>query len=235
MNICQKLIQAILGLERLVFPELCASCSHSLFNNEQAICNRCIRKLPLSYYHINRSNPVVKTFWGRIPFEFASAQYIFRKGTEIQELLHNIKYGNREDAAITAGKLMGQDVQDLEWFQQIDMLLPVPLHPAKQKKRGYNQSEALCKGLSMVTQKPAVVNQLIRTENTSTQTKKGRFQRWENVEYVFKISAPAELENKHVLIVDDVITTGATIEGCAQVLLKVRGIKVSVLSLAHAK
>jgi ComF family protein len=181
------------------------------------------------------SNPVVKTFWGRIPFEFASAQYIFRKGTEIQELLHNIKYGNREDAARAAGKLMGQDVQDLEWFQQIDLLMPVPLHPAKQKKRGYNQSEALCKGLSMVTQKPTMVNQLIRTENTSTQTKKGRFQRWENVEYVFKISAPAALENKHVLIVDDVITTGATIEGCAQVLLQVKGIKVSVLSLAHAK
>jgi ComF family protein len=235
MNIYQKIIQAIFGLERLVFPELCAACSNSLFNNEQAICNRCIRSLPLSYYHTDAANPVIKTFWGRIPLQYASSQYIFRKGTAIQDLLHAIKYGNREDAAITAGKLIALDAMNYEWFQEIDLLIPVPLHPAKEKKRGYNQSEALCKGISIVSQKMLLTNQLIRTENTATQTKKGRFQRWENVEYVFKVAQPPLLENKHVLLIDDVITTGATIEGCGYVLLQVDGLKLSVLSLAHAK
>ena len=235
MNIYQKLIQTFKGLERLVFPELCASCSQSLFQNEQAICNRCIRQLPLSYYHQNPQNPVMKSFWGRLPLEFASSHFIFRKGTVIQELLHAIKYGNRPDAAVVAGKLMGHDLLQQTWFMDVDVLLPIPLHPAKEKKRGYNQSEELCKGIAQVTNKLLMNRQLIRTENTETQTKKGRFQRWENVEYVFKLNSPDELKNKHVLVVDDVITTGATIEACAQVLLQVEQIKVSVLSLAHAQ
>lgn len=235
MNIYQKLIQTIRGLERLVFPELCASCSHSLFQNEQAICNQCIRQLPLSFYHQNEQNPVMKSFWGRLPLAFASSHFIFRKGTVIQELLHAIKYGNRPDAAVVAGKLMGHDLLNHPWFNEVDVLMPIPLHPAKEKKRGYNQSEELCKGIAHVTQKQLLNRQLIRTENTETQTKKGRFQRWENVEYVFALAAPDELKNKHVLLVDDVITTGATIEACAQVILKVENVKLSVLSLAHAQ
>lgn len=235
MIIYQKLTQTIKGLERLIFPELCASCSQSLFQNEQAICSRCIRKFPVSYYHQNSQNPVMKSFWGRVPLQFASSHFIFRKGTAIQELLHAIKYGNRPDAARVAGKLMGQELIKHPWFVDVDVLLPIPLHPAKEKKRGYNQSEELCKGLAFVTQKKSMSRQLIRSENTETQTKKGRFQRWENVEYVFKLSSPDELINKHVLLVDDVITTGATIEACAQLLLTIDRIKVSVLSLAHAQ
>jgi ComF family protein len=235
LNILRIIANIADDIQHMAFPNVCASCSTVVLSNEKAICSRCLLTLPFSFYYDDKNNALAKSFWGRVNLEFAVAHFIFKKDTIIQHLLHSIKYDNRKDAAVISGILIGKELKNLKAFADVDYIFPIPLHPAKKIKRGYNQSLYICNGISEITGVETTENFLVRVKDTSTQTKKKRYERWENMEYGFEIVDAELLKNKHILLVDDVVTTGATIEACSLQLQKIEGIKLSVASIAHAK
>jgi len=175
---------------------------------------------------------VDKLFWGRVKFEQSSSYYKLNKGGKVQELIHQLKYRGQKEVGEYIGKVFGSELKSLGW--KPDLIVPVPLHPKKLRKRGYNQSECFADGISTSMNIPVITNALVRLNFTETQTKLDRDKRWENVRYAFRIQNAPEFENKHILLVDDVVTTGATIEACAEVLLQIPGVKVSVATIAYA-
>ena len=152
----------------------------------------------------------------------------------MQHLIHQLKYKGQKEVGIYMGKLLGNDLKTDPGFETINAIIPVPLHPRKQRKRGYNQSEQFAIGLSESTGIAMDIKSFVRTVATETQTRKSRFARYENVKEIFKVTYPENLENKHLLLVDDVITTGATLESCANILLDIPGVKLSVAAIAYA-
>lgn len=216
----------------LIFPKLCCACNNALLKNEDVICMNCAVNLPKTNFHLDKENPVNKVFWGRVSIEMATSFYLFSKKSKVQKLLHHLKYKGVKEVGSVVGKLFGYDLKESEYFRDIDFIVPVPLHKNKLKKRGYNQSEWIAKGISEAMDIPINVDTLFRKEDSQTQTKKGRYKRWENVSEIFGI-LNNELTNKNVLLVDDVVTTGATIEACAQVLIK-NNCKVYVATIAFA-
>lgn len=216
----------------IVYPQTCCSCGVALNRSEQVICLTCIYTLPKSNWHLQSENPLVKLFWGRLPVYSAAAFYLFRKGGNIQRMLHQLKYKNRPEIGERIGALYATELQESESFASVSKIIPVPLHPLKLKKRGYNQAESFADGLAQKLSAEVVSNNLIRIENTDTQTKKSRYARWENVSTVFSLINPNQLENEHVLLVDDVITTGSTIESCARLLFENGISKVSIAAIA---
>lgn len=217
----------------LCYPKLCAACSNTLVKNEDTICTVCIIHLPKTNYHLNIENPLNKIFWGRVPIEMVAAFYFFNKGNKVQNLLHELKYKGNKSVGEKIGVLYGYELLNSPIFNTIDYIIPVPLHPKKLKKRGYNQSEWFANGLSQSMNIPVSTTILYRNTDSSTQTKKSRFNRWENVAEIFGVNSPELINNKHILLVDDVVTTGATIEACAKIL-KEHHTKVSVVSIASA-
>lgn len=218
----------------LFFPRVCGACGNVLFKHEDALCLQCIHNLPKTNHLQEPENYLVKLFWGRFPIHAAAAYYTFSKGSKVQNMLHELKYKGNNEVGIKAGSLMGKDLNKTEQYQNIDFIIPVPLHPKKFKKRGYNQSEEIAKGLAKSMNVPLDTKLLTRGVFTETQTKKSRFNRWQNVEDVFVVNNYEALVGKHVLLVDDVITTGATIEACAQKLIAAGVQKISVVSIACA-
>lgn len=202
----------------LIFPKLCSACNKSLVKNEPIICISCQTNLPKTNYHLDIDNPINKIFWGRINIEMAAAFYSFSTKSKVQNLLHQIKYRNNKEAGFFVGKLYGFELRNTNYFKQIDFIIPVPLHQKKLKERGYNQSELIANGLSSSLIAPVITNILYRKIDSATQTKKKRYNRWENVGEIFEIKNIELLKNKNVLLVDDVITTGATLEACAKLL-----------------
>jgi ComF family protein len=174
-----------------------------------------------------------KVFWGRANLEHTAALYYFSKKGKVQHLIHQLKYKDRQDVGVYAGKLLGRDLKK-DGIDGFTRIVPVPLHPRKQRKRGYNQSEQFAIGLSEALGIPVDTQSFIRTVSSGTQTRKSRFARYENVREIFRVVSPESLKNQHILLVDDVITTGATLESCANMLLAVPGVKVSVASIAFA-
>ncbi|MDD3877006.1 MAG: phosphoribosyltransferase family protein [Bacteroidales bacterium] len=227
----KSIFQDISGV---IFPEVCLACQSRLDKHESIICMACLSNLPQTYFHKQPDNPVAKIFWGRVPLVNAAAFLYFSKKGKVQQMLHHLKYKSNKDIGILLGKLYGFELLKEEAFNNIDFIVPVPLHPDKLKKRGYNQSEMIGLGLSQVMNIPMNTVFFERTIFTETQTKKTRYRRWENVNNIFTVKETLSFEGKHILLVDDVITTGATIEACAQELLKVRDIKISVVSIATA-
>lgn len=220
----------------LFFPNLCAACNGHLLRGEVAICTACLMDCPRTFdEHDPVDNPVARVFWGRVQLQSAASLFVFTKGGKVQELIHNLKYNGRKDAGIAAGKLFGNDLQNLTPFNTIDAVIPVPLHRDKFRKRGYNQAACFGEGLAQALSIPMYDHGILRLNATETQTRKNRGERWENVEDVFAANKKIKLEGKHILLVDDVITTGATIEACAIPLLELPGTKVSVVSLASAR
>lgn len=217
----------------LFFPELCSGCGKNLFKNEHLICTDCIYNLPYTDFHLDKDNRVARQLWGRIPFKQASAYLYFQKGLRVQNLMHQLKYNSKPEVAYKLGEMYGAKLLDSEMMQGIDAIVPVPLHPARFKKRGYNQSEHFAQGLSASLKIP-VNSSLIRSVHTQTQTRKSRFMRYENMKEVFDVAQRHNLENKHVLLVDDVITTGATIEACALELTKINGLTITIATIAFA-
>jgi ComF family protein len=220
---------------RLLYPVMCASCKASLYRHEKHICNHCLVSLPASNFHKEPGNPVEKLFWGRSHIEAAAAFLYFNKGNKVQAILHEIKYNHRPEVGYFLGMLYGNELTKSDVFSTCEAIIPVPLHFAKLNRRGYNQSAEFGRGLEKSMKIPMLEKSLIRKKDTETQTKKARFERWENVGSIFQINQPKELENKHILLVDDVITTGATIEACANELLNLPGVRVSVVAIAHTK
>lgn len=218
----------------LIYPRHCEACSDNLFGHEQFICNFCKLNLPKSNYHTMGETELSRVFAGRVPLVNAGCYYLYEKSGKVQKLLHAIKYENQKELGEYIGVLYGQELLKHNAFNQIDVILPVPLHKNKLRARGYNQSEWFAKGLSKSLSKPLHPEMLERITETSTQTKKRKYQRWENVEGIFKLNDPHSIAHKHVLLVDDVITTGATIEAGWQALKQAEGIKLSTVSIAFA-
>ena len=218
----------------LIYPRNCVACGNSLFKHEDQVCNYCYTNLPKTNFHKQPRNPVDVLFYGRTPLLIASSFYLFQKKGSIQKILHAIKYKSNKDLAVLVGKWYAEDLKTDPVISKSDYIIPVPLHSKKFKMRGFNQSEEFAKGLSEGLKTPLNTSVLKRKEFTETQTKKNKYERWENVEDVFELITPEMFKNKHVVLVDDVITTGATIEACCQLLQQIEGIKISVLSIAYA-
>lgn len=219
------------SLTELFFPGLCVTCGRKLFAGEQHMCLFCMQDLPRTNYHLETENRVAQLFWGRVDVEYATAWLYFRKGSRYRKLIHYLKYKGLKEIGESMGLLFGNDIKD-SVFGQVDVLIPVPLHEKKLKARGYNQSEWIARGLSEALQKPMAADNLMRGKFTSTQTQKTRFERWQNVEGIFEASRPAEIAGKHVLLIDDVVTTGATLEAAISALLDAGAAKVSIAAVA---
>lgn len=216
------------------YPALCPSCQQAMQQHEKVICLNCMLHLPETDYHTEKENPAWLLFAGRVKIERVASLLAYKKGNHVQSLLHHFKYKGDQDIGVSLGKYYGEKLIQIIDFQEIDLIIPIPLHPKKQKQRGYNQSECFAKGLSEGMQKPYSVTALTRNVFTETQTKKNRIGRWENVKSVFDISESEQIKGKNLLLCDDVLTTGATLEAAAQQLLSVEGVKIWVATLATA-
>jgi ComF family protein len=218
---------------QLFFPHVCAGCGSSDIDLHSPLCIYCVNSLPLTNFHLYAGNPVEKTFWGRVPLTAATALCHFTAGSLIQHLLHQLKYRGNQEAGYFLGRMMGRTLLEAERFGGIDMLVPLPLFAARQKKRGYNQAAVLCQGIADIAGIPLHTGIVQRLQATSTQTHKNRIERWLNMEGKFELADAPAIEGKHLLLVDDVVTTGATVEACAHELLKAPGVKLSIAALAY--
>ena len=218
----------------LIYPKNCAICGNSLWRSEEIICQKCDYHLPKTNFHLEADNPVSLLFRGRTNIETATAYLYFNKGNSVQQLIHELKYKGRKDIGVMLGNRYGRYLKDNPLFKDISLILPVPLHKKKFSQRGFNQSEQFGIGLSEVMGIPMDTNRLVRIKATETQTRKSRFMRWENVSDTFIAQNLYELAGLHVMVVDDVITTGATLEACIQAIIPTPGIKISVAAIAVA-
>jgi len=218
----------------LLFPRLCYACGNYLLRNESLICTECYVVIPRTNYHNEPDNPVEQLFWGRCMIEKAAAFSYYNKGSRISNLIHNLKYKGIREIGNELGKIYGATLKVSGFMNDIDMIIPVPLHQSKKRIRGFNQSETISTGIGEAASLPVEIQSLIRVKVSATQTKRSRFERWTNVEGIFKVVNPEIIAGKHILLVDDVITTGSTIEACANELLKIGNVKVSVVALAYA-
>jgi len=222
------------SLLHVVFPHVCDGCGSDLLNVESCLCIRCLSSLPETNFEKHDNNPVEKLFWGRMQIINASASFYFTKESLMQRLMHQFKYKGNKDLGLQLGRLMGAALRSSNRFKNVDALIPLPLFPKKEKKRGYNQAAVLCDGLAEILNLPVLNKVILRPQHTDTQTKKGRIERWKNIEGKFLLRDPGAIKNKHLLLVDDVVTTGATLEACGNELLLVEGVKLSVTTLCLA-
>ena len=218
----------------LLFPRLCYACGNQLMRNENLICTECFVVIPRTNYHFIEDNPVAQLFWGRCLIEKAAAFSYYNKGSRIRKLIHNMKYNGIREIGYDLGRLYGLSLKTSGFINDIDIIIPVPLHPVKKRIRGFNQSETISMGIADATHLPVDLKSLARVLVSATQTKRSRYERWTNVEGIFQVLDSQTIMGKHVLLVDDVITTGSTIESCTNELLKIEGVKVSVVALAFA-
>jgi ComF family protein len=218
----------------LIYPHLCASCGKTLHRHENCICSFCKISFPETNYHKYQDNPITKIFWGRAEIYSAAAFCYFRKGDNMQQIMHQLKYNGNWRVGQEMGKLYGEILKEADLFKEAKVLVPVPLHRKRKRKRGYNQAEVIANGLSVAMHIPVDAGTLVRGKANETQTRKTHYERWKNVDSIFEITNMNAFKNKHIIVVDDVITTGSTMEACVQSLLQVEGIKVSVVTLACA-
>lgn len=218
----------------LFYPHTCAGCGSDLLEHDQSICIHCYSQLPETGFASLSVNPIEKIFYGRLDVHSATAGYYFTKSSVLQHLIHQLKYKGRKDVGLQLGKWFGLQLKQSNRFSNLDYLIPLPLFPHKEKKRGYNQAAVLCEGISEIINVPVVKDIVLRKRYTDTQTKKGRSDRWVNVEGSFEVSDPVVLSNKNLLLVDDVITTGATIEACGFAIKEAADVNLSIAALAWA-
>lgn len=222
------------ALFELFFPRCCVVCGKPLGKGEEGICTSCNIALPRTGYHLLEDNPVEQLFWGKIPLQHATSFFFYRKGSSFRRILHQFKYGGQKTLAQSMGRYMAAELAASGFFEGIEVLIPVPLHLRKEKYRGYNQSEYIARGIWEVTGISLNKDSIVREKYTDTQTRKTAYERWENVAGVFALRYPDRFVGKHILLIDDVLTTGATTVACASVFKEVEGIRISVLTLAVA-
>ncbi|WP_433764984.1 ComF family protein [Flavobacterium ginsenosidimutans] len=221
-------------LINLFFPKVCDGCRSILLQNENVFCTICRHEMPLTQYHLNPKNEAVKKFYGKVDVQFASAFLYFNKKGMVQELIHNLKYKGHQEIGTVLGQWYVEDLKELQLEIPFDAVIPVPLHKKKFKERGYNQVTTFGKAIATGFEIPFDENLLIRKVYSKTQSKKNLLGRSENIENIFDVKFTETNHNKHFLIVDDVLTTGATIEACSRALLKIPGVKISVICMAMA-
>lgn len=219
------------------FPKICASCDRALVTNERVICTNCRNNLPLANIHLQKRNEIEKLFYGRTRIENATALLVFEKKGTTQRLMHDLKYRGNKAVSEELGKWSAKNLQETSWHSQIDAVVPVPLHKTRLRKRGYNQVEGFGKIIATALNIPYNDSCLIKTHGVKTQVFKNLAARFKNVEHSFEIDLKTTkaLENKHILLVDDIITTGATLETCAEKLLEISGTKISIATMATTR
>lgn len=218
----------------LFFPKVCAGCRTVLMSNETVLCTNCRHEMPLTQYHLDPKNEAVKKFYGKVEIEYVSAFLYFNKKGIVQELIHNLKYKGLEEIGTVLGNWYVEDLKELKLQTPFDMIIPVPLHKRKFRERGYNQVATFGKALSEGLKIEYNDSILYRKKYSKTQSKKNLLGRSENIENIFDVISTEENQNKHFLIVDDVLTTGATLEACSRALLKIPGTKISIVCMAMA-
>ncbi|MCB0375921.1 MAG: ComF family protein [Sinomicrobium sp.] len=228
------MISILKDISALLFPSLCLGCALPLSDNEAHICTRCRHQLPLTHIHIDNADTAEKIFYGRIKIEKATALLWFEKRGIVQHLIHQLKYKGHEEAGELLGEWLGTQLCEIPHYGTVDMVIPVPLHPKKQRERGYNQSAAFGMALARHLKADYRDDILVRKRHTKTQTRKTRLLRWESMRGIFAIRDPGAVSGKHVLLADDVITTGATLEACAAVLLETGHVRISIAVMAIA-
>ena len=219
----------------LFFPKYCAGCDTQLLKNEKTLCLSCMHKLPVTDFTEEANNKVEQTFYGRIKLVFGTALLFYKDEGLTQHIIHQLKYNGNQEVGFFLGDLLGCELLNSKRFQNIDCIIPVPLHPKKLKKRGYNQLTTFGKRIANILNVAYIENVLIRKKRTDTQTKRGRLERWINVQDIFYLKEEQALQNKHILLIDDVITTGATLEACALELLKIPNVKISIATMAYTE
>jgi len=222
------------SLLHLAFPHVCESCGTDILDNNHLLCLSCVANMPVTNFHLHPNNPIEKIFWGRLAITHATSQYYFTKESMMQHLMHQFKYSGNRELGLYLGKLMGEMLANSNRFLHIDALIPLPLFASKEKKRGYNQAAVLCEGISSVLNKPVWYDVVKRKTSTETQTRKGRVERWANMENRFQLINTHKIEGKHIVLVDDVVTTGATLEACGKELLKTENTLLSVATLCFS-
>ncbi|MGD9977122.1 MAG: ComF family protein [Bacteroidales bacterium] len=218
----------------LFYPNICAVCHSGLVRGEEVICTSCLYHIPRTNHWDSADNPVARIFWGRVYVENACSFFYFTKGSKYRKLLHQLKYTGRSDIGVKLGEEFGKALNSAELYRKLNAIIPVPLHPKRLKQRGYNQAEMIANGLSKSLGIPVVTDVLIRNRYTQTQTKKTREERVRNVSTAFSVINPEKIKNQHILLIDDVVTTGATLEICASAILSNTQAKVSIGTLAYA-
>ncbi len=234
MNLHRVISNLLSDLLGLLFPELCCGCNNPLYRGERDICTSCLYHLPYTDQHLHADNKTARKLWGRIPFHSAMALLHFRKAGTVQELMHHLKYKNRKAVGIKLGAMLGEQLRKASLYQDVSLIIPVPLHRKKERSRGYNQSMCIAEGVAMVMEIPILEHCLVRKVDTSSQTRKSRYKRYENMKDVFELKNPELVLGKNILLIDDVITTGATIEACAIVLQQAAIGKLSIAAIAFA-
>ncbi len=220
----------------LVYPTICLGCQKTLETTEPLLCVSCRMSLPETQTHRGNDSELINKFAGKVKVEHVAARYRYSKGSVVQKLIHAIKYKDQPEAAIQVGQWFGHTLKaECPWIEDVDVLIGVPLHKKRLRQRGYNQADCIAQGIAEVTQLPVSTSALVRTRFQGSQTRKNRLQRWLNVETVFRVADPKQIIGKHVAIVDDVLTTGATIESCAIELHKAGCRSVSVLTVAATR
>lgn len=222
------------SLIQLFIPRVCPGCQKVLYRSEKILCFSCQHLLPRTNYHFYPKNPIEQLFWGRFQVNAASAFLLFQKKGKVQQVLHHLKYKGFQQLGYELGFMYGLELKGNSSFNRAELIIPVPLHPRKRRVRGYNQSEVFAEGLSASMGIRISANNLVRADNSSSQTKKNRYSRWENVERAFYLKSPELLSGKKVLLVDDVITTGSTLEACAVQLRKSGVSEITIACIAFA-
>ena len=222
------------GLLHLFYPQLCVACGADTPGGQVCFCLPCRTKLSPTEMHQHRENEFTERFWGRLRLEGGAAMYHFTRKSPIQRALHQLKYQNQPQVGVKIGREFGRVLLQSPVFRTVEGILPVPLHPRKERQRGYNQSAMLAQGLAEAMDLPVVTGALVRPLFTTTQTRKKRMERFENVGEVFAIRRSVDLRGRHLLLVDDILTTGATLESCGQLLLSVPGTTLSMATIAIA-
>lgn len=231
MRLQQTLVNSFF---HLLYPHICNGCGSDILDHNNLLCLQCTSELPHTNFAMHANNPVEKIFWGRLAVKSATSEFYFAKDSLIQTLIHELKYKGNKEIGFFLGKLMGKSMLGTNRFRFIDALIPLPLFAEKEFKRGYNQATILCEGIAETMNVPVLKNIVVRKRYTETQTKKHRAERWENVKSSFEIKSQENLRGKHLLLVDDVVTTGATLEACGNVILNVEDVQLSIATLAFA-